>query len=176
MNRLIINFFISIMLIVSSVSYADNNGGDFKNNGDGTITDLKSGLMWKICSEGQEWNGVECDGVPFNTINTSTDEIKYEYAGYYNWRIPTAYELEAIVVCVHPKSKEEDYRDQYLGCNSDYKVPTIFSHIFPNTRPVKYWSSTISSLGYAESVSFRTGAKYIDRLSDRYSVRLVRAP
>jgi hypothetical protein len=162
------------VIIASSSSYADGDYQRFIKNGDGTITDLAAGLMWRVCSLGQMWNGAVCEGTPSNINNLMKKGADYHYAGYKNWRVPTSYELESIVVCLHPKTNYKYRRDQYKGCDSAYITPTILSKIFPNTRPVRYWTSTISSIGFAESVSFQTGSKYIDDIHDRYAVRLVR--
>lgn len=174
MNRNIFRSLIICITMVSTVSYAEDINERFKNNGDGTVTDLELGLMWKICSEGQEWNTTVCEGTPLNIKNPVGKRVRYEYSSYDDWRIPTSYELESIVVCQHPKSNDDHDRDQYMGCRYNYMVPTILSSIFPNTRPVKYWTSTIISTGFYESVSFRTGSKYTDEVNDRYAVRLVR--
>lgn len=174
MNTKILSLLVIGIIMTFSVSYAESKNERFKNNGDGTVTDLISGLMWQVCSNGQIWNGAVCEGTPSYISNSGIESIQYEYAGYDNWRMPASYELESIVVCLHPKTNDEHSRDQYKGCGSIYMVPTILSSVFPNTRPVKYWTSTISSMGYAESVSFRTGSKYIDEVNDRYAVRLVR--
>ena len=40
---------------------------DYVDNGDGTVTDTRSGLMWKQCLEGQ--SGADCEGT----------------AGLFNW-------------------------------------------------------------------------------------------
>lgn len=34
----------------------------FTDNGNGTVTDTKTGIMWKRCAEGQIWTGSTCSG------------------------------------------------------------------------------------------------------------------
>lgn len=36
--------------------------GTFVDNGDGTVTDTRHGLIWKRCAEGQTWDGSTCTG------------------------------------------------------------------------------------------------------------------
>ena len=60
---------------------------DFTNNGDGTITDNATGLMWQIKDDGKTRNW--------------KDSLEYAnnltLAGYDDWRLPTAKELQSIV-------------------------------------------------------------------------------
>jgi len=70
--------------LVRGASYGVNS---FADNGDGTITDASSGLMWQ-----KEDNG---EGIDWE------DALKYcenlESAGYADWRLPNAKELQFIV-------------------------------------------------------------------------------
>ncbi len=58
----------------------------YKNNGDGTITDLNTGLMWQMVpvQQGFNWQGAKeyCESL--------------ELAGYSDWRLPSAKELYSI--------------------------------------------------------------------------------
>ena len=60
---------------------------DFVDNGDGTITDEATGLMWRQDDSGYETNWVEalayCEAM--------------DYAGFGDWRLPDAKELQYIV-------------------------------------------------------------------------------
>lgn len=60
---------------------------DFIENGDGTITDHATELMWM-----QEDNGA---GVMWEDALSYAES--FEYAGYKNWRLPDAKELQSIV-------------------------------------------------------------------------------
>ncbi|MEE9344286.1 MAG: DUF1566 domain-containing protein [Methylococcales bacterium] len=74
-------------------------------HGNGTVTDNKTGLMWKQCIE--RFSGHNCtDGFPMEMrwrdamqhANTTV------YAGYDDWRLPNFKELESIVEyqCTEP--------------------------------------------------------------------------
>ncbi len=71
-------------LVRGNSNYGINN---FTDNGDGTVTDLSTGLMWQQsdCGSGKNWE----------------DALEYsenlELAGYENWRLPSAKELQSIV-------------------------------------------------------------------------------
>jgi len=59
----------------------------FVDNGDGTVTDSATGLMWMQADSGQavDWEGA---------LNYAED---LDYAGYADWRLPNAKELQSIV-------------------------------------------------------------------------------
>jgi hypothetical protein len=64
--------------------YGENN---FVDNGDGTITDLATGLMWQMMDSGRamDWE----DALAYSE--------NLDYAGYSDWRLPNAKELQSIV-------------------------------------------------------------------------------
>ena len=41
---------------------ASNPDNIYTVHGDGTVTDTRTGLMWKQCLEGQTWSGSACAG------------------------------------------------------------------------------------------------------------------
>ena len=103
--------------------------GSFVINGDGTVTDGDTGLMWQHCNYGQIWDEEQCTG---SAEAISWDEAvayirklnKVDYLGYDDWRLPTKNELQTQI----------DY--------SIYFPATTF----PDTHPVGfYWSSTADS-------------------------------
>ena len=102
-----------------------SNPASYKNNGDGTITDNVTSLMWQMDHDGLLYNWFEATGT-FDAINNpGTTDVCGELTlgGYTNWRLPERRELESIV---------------------DYGVvnPAIDTDYFPNTGIFNYWSST----------------------------------
>jgi hypothetical protein len=72
----------------------------FLINPDGTVTDLKTGLMWKRCPEGYNFTGSFCQLVstPYVTWQMALQRAASEvYAGYDDWRVPNIKELTSIV-------------------------------------------------------------------------------
>lgn len=117
------------------------NPMSFTDNGNGTVTDNNTGLMWQKCSVGQN-NDATCSGsaVPYNwykasgtydaTYNPSSEDVcgSLSLGGYTDWRLPSKKELMSIV----------DYSIPAPG-------PTINTTYFPNTVQFLYWSSTTNA-------------------------------
>ncbi len=113
-----------------TVSYHDYDDGwyekggdyDYTDNGDGTVTDNFTGLIWP-----EEGAGPGCSDGDF--IRTWTDAIGWAegltFAGYSDWRLPNIHELFSLIVLD--------------GSNPN---PLIDQTYFPDTRENFYWSST----------------------------------
>lgn len=74
----------------------------YAENGDGTVTDPRSGLMWKKCDEFSAWDGKQCvskykdKGVYFDKV----DRLVIAVNGYLNhndWRLPTDKEYKDVL-------------------------------------------------------------------------------
>lgn len=149
--------------VCESVAESTPNG-ELQDNGDGTVIDSTTGLMWKQCSEGQE-NDAACTGSVsayswqealqiLETLNTNGG-----FAGHSDWRLPNIKELRSIVE---------------VACHT----PAINSVRFPNTPATNYWSSTASfdDTENAWRVEFADGESNASRSGRNsvYAVRLVR--
>lgn len=126
----------------------------FLDQGDGTVTDTQTGLMWKKCLEGQQ--GYLCYGSP-NQMNWASAEltaVNSKFAGRDGWRLPTVNELTGIVE---------------RTCQN----PAINLNIFPRTPAHSFWSSSQEGPN-AWSVDFTHGQPFQSlQLGGKY-VRLVR--
>lgn len=127
----------------------------FTNNGDGTVTDHGTGLVWQKCSRGQ--NAVDCAGMP----TTANWQAALQYCRNLsldsrNWRLPSVNELKSIV----------DY--------SKYD-PSIHTGYFPNTRASFYWSSSniVGGADNAWFVHFASGYVSNSNKASGYYVRCV---
>jgi hypothetical protein len=66
----------------------------FTDNGDGTLTDTQSGMMWMRCALGQRWTGSRCSGKPQALTWKSAQDAASAlnaaggYANHADWRMP----------------------------------------------------------------------------------------
>lgn len=146
---------------------------EFTDNGDGTVTHTKTGLMWMRCSLGQSWDLSTCNGTASTEnwqaalqaaqdINSGASNDDYDsaagFAGHTDWRLPNRKELRSIV--------EE-------RCWS----PAINAAPFPATPSGWFWSSSPSAdySNAAWGVYFVSGLVNAYAKGDGNYVRLVRA-
>ena len=136
-----------------------NPDNAYQAHGDGTVTDTRSGLVWKRCSEGQSWTGGACSGTASGHAWSQALALAEDstFAGYGDWRLPNINELTSLV--------EE-------GQSS----PAINNTLFPNTPSSNFWSGSPYArlLSNAWYVSFGDGNASYGVRSDAYRVRLVR--
>jgi hypothetical protein len=144
-------------------------GGRFVNHGDGTLSDAKTGLMWKQCPEGL--SGVDCaTGSAWSTTETGNlDAVGHLAAvnaeptarglGYGDWRIPSRHELASLL------------------CRGPASAPLIDSVAFPATGAYSYLSSTLHAAIPSASwfVNFDTDGAVGATSNPGKRVRLVRA-
>ena len=122
----------------------------FVDNGDGTITDTNSGLMWSK------------DSTSLKNVDHATAErlcAGLDLAGHTDWRLPTVEELFALA-------------------DRTRHSPAIDTDAFPDTESDWYWTSTITawSSDRAWVVVFDLGnVVSLHRLDDNACVRAVRS-
>lgn len=160
----------------SSVKNKDTSSSRYEIHNNGTVTDTKTGLMWKQCAE--LYRGNDCSS--YDTLTQFTWGVaaakftKFsKYAGYNDWRMPTIEELKTLVDC-HDNSEEIVNEG---GCNSHNNESTINSEAFPNTPFDSFWSLSISDLDTKSiyTIDFSNGQTIEEDGTLRVmSVRLVR--
>ncbi|WOO31813.1 IPTL-CTERM sorting domain-containing protein [Diaphorobacter limosus] len=139
---------------------ASNPDSAYTVHGDQTVTDPRTGLMWKQCLEGQSWSGSACTGTvtPMNWVTALSTAEAASFAGHSDWRLPNLKELRSLV--------EE--------CRT---VPSINDTVFPGTPSSDVWSGSPNANGSNSAwyVDFNDG--YANSFNRSYSflVRLVRA-
>lgn len=142
----------------------------FTDNGDGTVTDQGTGLVWeKLSSDGgihdyaKSYTWAEAVSTKVATLNAAS------FAGHDDWRLPNIVELEslrnfgALEPAVYPAFD--------TACAADCSSTTCSC-----TQPGFYWSSTtpLSQLSFAWHVSFLKGTTYPGAKTELGYVRAVR--
>ena len=162
MNRTIFVFSVVILLwLVLPAPLAA-----FTDNGDGTVTDPATGLMWDRCAWGQ--TGTNCSGAASShnwqaalsiAVTANAANAGAGHRGYNDWRLPNRTELESLVDITQSN-------------------PAIDSDTFPSTPSFFFWSSTVFTPDPASAwiVSFGGGHSFTDpHHSQGLHVRLVRS-
>lgn len=104
---------------------SEPDGTNFPNQW--VVEDLRTGLIWKRCSEGQ--TGADCAGGTRSLTSWSGAlglANASNWAGFDDWRLPNIMELRTLVE---------------TGCHG----PAINLSVFPATPLDNYWSSTTSN-------------------------------
>lgn len=152
------------------------------DNGNGTVTDTKTSLMWKKCSEGQSGNNCSGKAKEYTWYDAMKQFNKVSFAEYNDWRIPTKEELRTLVYCSNGTPQSEAW---VYSCSSkddrnrnNYQKPTLRKDIFLNTdRAMVIWSSSphADSRYHAWNVSFYYGNEDMGLKNNSLYVRLVRS-
>lgn len=114
----------------------------YKDNGDGTVSDIRTNLMWMRCSLGQQWTGSTCinEAEEYNHPN-SVYTRKYptsNHAGYTDWRLPSLDELKSII-------------------QASCQAPAVNRDVFPATPLGSYYSSEYGSCQFMPILDMTTG-------------------
>jgi hypothetical protein len=113
----------------------------YRDNNDGTVTDVVTNLQWMRCSVGQRWDGNSCAG---NATNAAMAQVQQQliktFASYSDWRMPTIDELKTLIYCSGGQPKP--WNDSGNACGITSQTPTISTDAFPNTPGQFYWSTS----------------------------------
>jgi hypothetical protein len=130
---------------------------NFTNNGDNTVTDNTTSLMWQQTDDTTTYNWFEATGTEDTEYNPSVIDVcgSLILGGYNDWRLPERRELESIV-------------------HYDRASPAIDTSYFSGSY-LDYWSATESSGGTsAWKVYFENGMVGSFYKINSYFVRCVR--
>jgi hypothetical protein len=137
----------------------------FRDNGDGTVTDVDSKLMWMRCSSGQSWVNDQCTGqaTTYNWPDAVREANQISRSGdafFNDWRVPALRDLATIT-------------DR--GCEN----PRTNLLLFPDTPSSAFWTSTPRPGAKPEDMAFALsfGAEGVLAASkdERFYVRFVRS-
>ena len=101
--------------------------GPFLEHDNGTVTDTRTGLMWRRCSLGMTWDAGRCTGdrgtYPWDRAAAAIELVHAEggLSGHTDWRLPTLVELMTLV---------------QEGSGLRHK------EAFPGVSPSHHWSAT----------------------------------
>ena len=149
-----------VALGAGSVRAVDVPTDAFVNNGDGTVTDQRTGLTWMRCALGQTWQG-DCRGdhKTYTFEDAQTAASSTDFAGHTDWRVPGIVELNTLV--------------ERATAN-----PATNRSLFPGTPPSeRFWSSSpkMGNPNTAWYVNFSSGVVNNNVVrSGGLAVRLVR--
>ena len=142
-----------VMYVRGNSTYGENN---FVDNGDGTISDKASNLMWM-----QDDNA---EGMAWADVLSYAEN--FEFAGYFDWRLPDVKELQSIVDYTRsPGTTNFAAIDPVFNCTEITNEAEEADYGF-------YWSSTTHSNwsevagGFASYVSFGRAMGYMDFWQD----------
>lgn len=132
--------------VILSLIFATNIGAaDFTDNGDGTVSDATTGLVWQKCSRGQN-NDSTCSGqAESGTWQTALNYCKNLTLDNRTWRLPSLNELKSILD---------------IGRSGGRLIDTT---VFPATPANYFWSAStdITDATSAWYVGFRWGRIFI---------------
>jgi hypothetical protein len=136
----------------------------FEDNGDGTVTDKASKLMWIRCALGQTWANGTCSGAAAaltwqGAIDAAQAINKRGKFFFGDWRLPQVPELAGIAE---------------RQCSN----PRINLTVFPGTPSAAFWTATSRPSTAVEASAFvlgfgADGIRYVSK-EEMHDVRLVR--
>jgi hypothetical protein len=134
--------------------------GRFAVSADGQqVTDSTSGLIWRRCAEGMNWNGSACAGKPLKYKFTGAKAAARAAAAEGKaWRVPTREELLSLV---DAKAR---------------KKPKIDVRAFPNTPSLSFWATRAGSDDDLNAwlINFANGRLFGNTGQAKFPLRLVR--
>ncbi|MBN1546688.1 MAG: DUF1566 domain-containing protein [Syntrophaceae bacterium] len=148
----------------------EGNPPAYQNNGDGTVTDLNTGLMWqKQTASKVTWN------------EAAAGAEKCRLAGHHDWRLPTIKELYSLILfCgIEPRPNQQVKSEQKIRPFIDttyfdfkYGDPTEGNRIID----AQYWSSTqyVSTTMMGNKTAF--GVNFADGRIKGYPCDLIGPP
>jgi len=123
-----------------------SNDPRFKDNNDGTVTDLQEGLMWKkidLYQEKKIWSSWEESQKLIESFN------KEAYAKYSDWRLPTRKELKSLY------EEDKNVPWKYYWTENVIHIDPIFGY-----SHCCFWSSELYKDKYAWGFNYIGGKDY----------------
>jgi hypothetical protein len=157
----------------------------YVDNGDGTITDLKTSLMWeKLYNDNSVLHDYDNFSYLWEGAFKKVDDLNADnFAGHSDWRLPNIRELDSLVVFDQPSYSVNvvSIDPVFATLCSDSQVSCTEGQVeaCSCTKNLPYWSSTTSeqtaaSTASAWVVDFSTGTRSTQPKNTYKYVRAVR--
>lgn len=146
-------FTLAVIAMVSSHACEYYDG--FRNNGDGTLTDPRDGLIWMRCLQGQEWQGTSCGkGTPkaLEWSKALETAVNTRALGRSDWRLPTLQEFKEIVgTAENCKIAGRAISRYFTGIDSSAEWKTIWTATpGPGSRPFAWFIDVSNGMPAAD--------------------------
>lgn len=152
-----LSLLLSLLVSPVSASCLQEARGDFTIEGD-HVTDRKSGLTWKRCALGMQWNAQsqQCTGLPA-AFNQNEAKQAAQALGD-QWRLPSGAELETLLM---------------ETCSGHQIDPNAFPNISASDEGegAKFWTSTPAMAGMFYYFDLLNG--YADMHSSGFSLSVL---
>lgn len=127
---------------------------DYKDNGDGTLTDPRSGLIWQKCALGQTWDGSACRGeaLKMDWIAAMLAAKSDKFLGMADWRLPTSTELRSVIRMKSDCQKQLDIHQSETDAYLKGLENIIRTHFNNNT-----WNTTNAANELSKLQTFKEG-------------------
>ena len=157
MHTLITTF---LALLLATAAFQTNAQGRFTPSSSGeSVTDTKTGLIWRRCAEGMTWKKTTCTGkATFGNQAQAVAGAKAQATKDEAWRLPTLKELNSILAV----------REIDVG------KAAIDPIAFPATPIARYWTTTSVGPSYYMVVGFGEGHSGEGERNSPGASRLVR--
>ena len=127
-----------VRLVSGDYAASQFDAARFVDNGDGTVSDVVTGLMWKRCPEGL--SGEDCSNGSASTLvwgGSMKAARDSTYAGYDDWRLPNMKEMQTLVDVTENNPAQD-------------------TSVFPNPNNVlNYWTSSLAKKTSPVTQSYR---------------------
>ncbi|AHE98507.1 fibronectin type III domain-containing protein [Thioalkalivibrio paradoxus] len=143
-----------------------------------TVVDLDTGLEWRRCALGQQWDGAACTGSAGSYSHAEAQQATAAFnrsraSEEPQWRLPEVGELQGLVYCT---SGTPAHFPDGTGCWGSHGIPTLEPTVFPTGSAAGgwFWSRSTHTDGQAWGVDFNRGTAQPYQASAFSGVRLVR--
>ena len=151
-----------VMYVRGNSDYGKN---DFKDNGNGTVTDNATGLMWMKFDSGKLKAGTAKDST-MNWRQALEWAENLEYAGYSDWRLPNAKELHSIVDCSRCPDATKS-----AAIDAIFEVTPITNQGGKRDYPYYWTSTTHAQVSQASQAVYIAFGRALGLMQDRRTGR-----